>query len=320
MLAVVLFCLQGERLSTAELRMVSRLLKESEPGAESSSSSSGAADASAKSEKVRKRQRAGANSRRSSSLTRPPGFNVSAKDMPYKQDTRAIRLPKPYGRKRREQVQLFLKQLRQQQQQRKLLRQQRATQLQLWRLQRELLQGQQQQAGAADGQQQQQQDPTGQSSLSRPSVTSISSSSSSAGIGVGVAGSSRRSRLAEAVKGFTAAWRQSMKDQEAAEQQQQRRLDEFRAQQAADEWQQQQQWQASFRARSFAAAVAERSGLSAGDVQAAVGWVEQLRGRLAAGEADAPVYIAVVPQQQLMLIEKVWQQGLAGLDDLEEQV
>lgn len=104
-----------------------------------------------------------------------------------------MRLPKPYGRRRGERVQQLLRQLRQREQQRRLVQQQRITQLQLWRLQQEFLQQQQQQQGSPAGEQQpllpgggqvevgSQQSSTGGSNNAASGTIAISSSSRAAG-------------------------------------------------------------------------------------------------------------------------------------------
>lgn len=238
---------------------MSRLL-EAEPnnsGNSGNSSAGGSGSDPKGGDKGRKRQQRSGAGRRGGSTARTPGSNVSAKDVPLEQDLRVLRLPKPYGRRRREQVQLLLKQLRLQQQQRRLVRQQRATQLQLWRL-LELLQGQQQPQAQEQG------GPGQQASLLQPADSLASSSSS------------RRSRLADA---FKAAWRRSMHDQEAGQQQ------------------------------AETVVSAQDPGESAADASAAAGRVRQLRGLLAAA---APVVVAVVPLQQLGLIERAWEQQQSG--------
>lgn len=266
--------------------MVSRMLKEAEASSNTPSSSSGASDATGKAAgRGSRRQQRGAGgsaTRRSASLARPPGFNVSAKDPPYEQDTSSVRRPRPYGRRRRERTALLLKQLRLRGQQLRQVKQQRATQLQLWRLQQQ----QQRQMQDGDGAALQQQ-PLLPGSSGEAAAAGGGSSSRGDGVIRSSSSSGTRGRLADAFRGFKAAWKQSMAAQEANQQQQQAMPSAASA--AADD-----------------------------DMQAAVKWVQQLQ-KVLAGEELVPgepalasrAVIVVVPYQQLQLIEAAWdmQQG-----------
>lgn len=263
------------------------MLKEAEASSNTPSSSSGAPDATGKAagRGSRRQQRSGGGSttRRSASLARPPGYNVSAKDLPYEQDTSSVRRPRPYGRRRRERTALLLKQLRLRGQQLRQVKQQRATQLQLWRLQQQ----QQRQMQDGDGAALQQQ-PLLPGSTGEAAAAGGGSSSRGDGVIRSSSSSSTRGRLADAFRGFKAAWKQSMAAQEANQQQQQQAMP------------------------SAASAAADD------DMQAAVKWVQQLQ-KVLAGEEPVPgepalasrAVVVVVPYQQLQLIEAAWdmQQG-----------
>lgn len=271
----LLVALQGGTPSTNELRIFRRFLKEAEPGV--SSGSSAPADAQTRSAaSSRRRQRSStSSSRRSASTSRVSGLNVTAKDLPFNQDTRSVRLPKPFGQRRGERVQQMLRQLRQRAQQQRLVRQQRVTQLQLWQLQQEFQQQQQQQPGGSAAQQQ----PGG-------AASSSSSDSRSSGAGYGTAGlpGSKRSSWQEALRGFKAGWQQGAQDVElpAAPQQQ--------------------------------AATAGSAASAAHKAEAgAAHWVKQLQGVLGSDDSKVlpsaalnRVVIAVVPLDQLSLIEQAW--------------
>jgi hypothetical protein len=184
---------------------------------------------------------------------------------------------------------LLLKQLRLRGQQLRQVKQQRATQLQLWRLQ------QQQQMQDGDGAALQQQVLL-PGSDGEAAAAAAGGSSRGGGVVIISSSSGTRGRLADAFRGFKAAWKQSMAAQEAKQQQQQ------------------QQQAMPLAGPSAAAALAVDE-----DMQAAVKWVQQLR-EVLAREEPAPgdtaalarrAVIVVVPYEQLQLIDAAWgmQQG-----------